>query len=139
MKINPYLNFNGNCAEAFDLYAKVLHGKDLNVMTFGQMPPGAGQISESEKKMVAHARFTVGGDTIMGSDAPGGRYNKPQGYAVNISVDTPEEADRIFAALADGGNVGMPIAETFWAKRFGMVTDRFGTHWMVNCEKAMTH
>ena len=139
MKINPYLNFNGNCAEAFDLYAKVLRGKDLNVMTFGQMPPGAGQISESEKKMVAHARFTVGGDTIMGSDAPGGRYNKPQGYAVNISVDTPEEADRIFAALADGGNVGMPIVETFWAKRFGMVTDRFGTHWMVNCEKAMTH
>ena len=139
MKINPYLNFNGNCAEAFDLYAKVLRGKDLNVMTFGQMPPGAGQISESEKKMVAHARFTVGGDTIMGSDAPGERYNKPQGYAVNISVDTPEEADRIFAALADGGNVGMPIVETFWAKRFGMVTDRFGTHWMVNCEKAMTH
>jgi len=135
MKINPSLNFNGNCAEAFDLYAKVLRGKDLNVMTFGQMPPGAGQISESEKKMVAHARFTVGGDTIMGSDAPGGRYNKPQGYAVNISVETPEEADRIFAALADGGNVGMPIAETFWAKRFGMVTDRFGTHWMVNCEK----
>ena len=135
MKINPYLNFNGNCAEAFDLYAKVLRGKDLNVMTFGQMPPGAGQFSESEKKMVAHARFTVGNDTIMGSDAPGGRYNKPAGYAVNISVDTPEEADRIFAALADGGNVGMPIAETFWAARFGMVTDRFGTHWMVNCEK----
>ena len=58
-------------------------------------------------------------------------------YAVSISVDTPEEADRIFKALSDGGNIGMPIAETFWAKRFGMVTDRFGTHWMVNCEKPM--
>jgi hypothetical protein len=67
----------------------------------------------------------------------GGRYNKPQGYAVNIGVDTPEDAGRIFAALSQGGTVGMPMGETFWARRFGMVTDRFGTHWMVNCEKAM--
>ena len=137
MKINPYLNFNGNCAEAFDVYAKILGGRDLRIMTFGQMPPGMGQISENEKKLVAHARFTAGDTMIMGSDAAGGRYNKPQGYAVNINVDTPEEAERIFKALSEGGNVGMPIAETFWAKRFGMVTDRFGTHWMVNCEKPM--
>ena len=136
MKINPYLNFNGNCGEAFQFYAKVLNGKNLHVMKFGDMPPGM-NVAENEKNFVAHARFTAGDTTIMGSDAPGGRYNKPQGYAVNIGVDTPEEADRIFAALADGGNVGMPIAETFWAKRFGMVTDRFGTHWMVNCEKPM--
>ena len=139
MKINPYLNFNGNCAEAFRYYAKALNGTDLRIMTFADMPPGQGMppMNDAEKKQVMHARFTVGGDTIMGSDAPGGRYNKPQGYAVNISVETPEEADRIFAALADGGDVGMPIGETFWAKRFGMVTDRFGTHWMVNCEKPM--
>jgi len=136
MKINPYLNFNGNCGEAFQFYAKVLDGKNLHVMKFSDMPPGM-NVAENEKNFVAHARFTAGDTTIMGSDAPGGRYNKPQGYAVNIGVDTPEEADRIFAALADGGDVGMPIAETFWAKRFGMVTDRFGTHWMVNCEKPM--
>jgi len=136
MKINPYLNFNGNCGEAFQFYAKVLNGKDLRIMTFADAPPGT-PITPESKNQVMHARFTVGNDTIMGSDAPGGRYNKPQGYAVNIGVDTPEEADRVFAALAEGGNVGMPIAETFWAKRFGMVTDRFGTHWMVNCEKTM--
>lgn len=136
MKISPYLNFHGNCAEAFDLYAKVLHGKDLHIMTFGQMPPGMG-VAENEKDFVAHARFSVGDTLIMGSDAPGSRYNKPQGYAVNISVDTPEEADRIFAALSEGATIGMPIAETFWARRFGMLTDRFGTHWMVNCEKPM--
>lgn len=137
MKINPYLNFDGKCAEAFDFYAKLLGGKNLHVMTFGEMPPGMGPMSDDEKRMVAHARFTVGDTMIMGSDAPGGRYKTPQGYSVNIGVETPEEADRIFAALAEGVTPDMPIAETFWAKRFGMVTDRFGTRWMVNCEKPM--
>jgi PhnB protein len=136
MKINPYLNFNGNCAEAFQFYAKVLGAKDLRIMTFADAPPGM-PVSPESKNQVMHARFTVGGDTIMGSDAPGGRYNKPQGYAVSIGVETPEDAERIFAALSEGGNVGMPIAETFFAKRWGMVTDRFGTPWMVLCEKPM--
>ena len=136
MKINPYLNFNGNCTEAFQFYAKVLGGKDLRIMTFRDSPM-AGQGAANEKDLVVHARFTAGDTMIMGSDAPGGGYNNPQGYAVNIGVDTPEEADRIFAGLSDGATIGMPIAETFWAKRFGMLTDRYGTHWMVNCEKPM--
>lgn len=136
MKINPYLNFNGNCAEAFQTYAKVLDAKDLQIMKFGDSPM-AGQVAANEKNLVVHARFTAGDTTIMGSDSTGARYNKPQGFAVNIGVDTPEEAERIFAALSEGATIGMPIAETFWAKRFGMLTDRFGTHWMVNCEKAM--
>lgn len=139
MKINPYLNFNGNCAEAFQLYAKVLGGKNLSIMTFRDLPPNESMppIPEEQKDWVMHARFMVGDVTIMGSDAPGGRYNTPAGYAVNIGVDTPEEAERVFKALSEGGAIGMPIAETFWAKRFGMVTDRFGVHWMVNCEKPM--
>lgn len=137
MKINPYLNFNGNCAEAMRYYAKILGGKDLHMMKFRDSPMGA-QMSESEKDMIVHARFTTsGGDLVMASDATGGHYNKPQGYAVNINVDTPEEAERIFAGLSDGGNIGMAMQETFWARRFGMVTDRYGTHWMVNCEKPM--
>ena len=136
MKLNPYLNFNGNCEEAFQFYSKVLGGKDLHVMKFRDTPM-ATQVPENEKDMVAHARFMAGDTTLMGSDAAGGRYNKPQGYAVNINVDTPEEAERIFAGLSEGGDIGMPIQETFWAQRFGMVTDRFGTHWMVNCEKRM--
>jgi PhnB protein len=136
MKINPYLNFNGNCAEAFQFYVKILGGKDLHIMSFRDSPM-AGQVAANEKDLVMHAGFTAGDTMIMGSDAPGGRYDRPQGYAVSIGVDTPDEAGRIFAALSEGGTVGMPIAETFWAKRFGMVTDRFGTHWMVNCEKPM--
>ncbi|HTT82978.1 MAG TPA: VOC family protein [Rhizomicrobium sp.] len=136
MKLNPYLNFNGNCAEAFHHYVKVLGGTGLHVMTYRDSPMGA-QMSESEKDMVIHARFLAGDVLVMGSDATGSRYSKPQGHAVNINVDTPEEAERIFAGLSEGGNVGMAMQETFWAKRFGMVTDRFGTPWMVNCEKPM--
>src|SRR3954470_12464302 len=115
MKINPYLNFNGNCREAFEFYAKVLGGKDLRVMTFADMPPDNSMppMTDDQKKQVMHARFTAGDTMIMGSDAPCGRYNKTQGYAVNIGVDDPAEADRIFAALAEGANVGMPITETF--------------------------
>jgi PhnB protein len=134
MKINPYLNFNGNCAEAFQFYAKVLRGKDLRITTFRDSPM-AGQVAANEKDLVVHARFAAGDTTIMGSDAHGARYNTPRGFAVNIGVDTPEEAERIFSALSEGATIGMPIAETFWATRFGMLTDRFGTHWMVNCEK----
>lgn len=136
MKINPYLNFNGNCQEAFQFYAKVLHGKDLHIMHFRDTPMAA-EVPEKDKDLVAHARFSAGDTLIMGSDAAGGRYNKPQGYAVNINVDTPEEAERVFKGLSDGATVGMPIQETFWAKRFGMLTDKYGTHWMVNCEKPM--
>ena len=133
MKINPYLNFNGNCEEAFQFYSRILNGKDMRVMRYRDSPMG-GQISESEKDLVVHARFVAGDTQIMGSDATGGRYNTPQGYAINIDVDSPEEAERIFAGLSEGGNVGMPIQETFWAARFGMFTDRYGIPWMVNCE-----
>jgi PhnB protein len=70
----------------------------------------------------------------MGSDAPPERYKAPQGFYVSVQVKTPQDADRAFAALEDGGNVQMPIAKTFWAERFGMVVDRFGIPWMVNCE-----
>ncbi len=136
MKINPYLNFNGNCGEAFQFYAKVLGGKDLRVMTFADAPPDM-PVPPEVKNQVMHARFSVGSDAIMGSDSPGDRYNKPQGYAVSVHTDTPEDAERIFASLSEGGTVGMAIAETFFAKRWGMTTDRFGTHWMVICEKSM--
>ena len=84
-----------------------------------------------------HARLVVGGNVLMGSDAPLGHGGVADGFRVNIGVDDPAEAERIFAGLAEGGSVEMPIAETFWAIRFGMLTDRFGTPWMVNCERPM--
>jgi PhnB protein len=99
--------------------------------------PMADQVPAEWKNKIIHARMTVGDQVLMASDAPPNDYSKPKGFSINIGVKDPTDAERIFHALADGGTVQMPIAETFWAIRFGMLTDRFGTPWMVNCEKAM--
>ena len=83
-----------------------------------------------------HARMTVGDKVLMGSDAPEDRFHTPQGLSVSLGIDDPQEAERVFAGLSEGGaNVIMQIAETFWAQRFGMLVDQFGTPWMINCEK----
>jgi PhnB protein len=85
-----------------------------------------------------HARLDLpDGGQLLGSDAPGGLYQKPQGISVSLEIGMPEEAERIFAALGEGGNITMPIQETFWAHRFGMLTDRFGIPWMIDCMKPM--
>ena len=82
-----------------------------------------------------HARLMLGDKALMASDAPGGRFEPPKGFHVNIGVDEPAEAERIFHALAENGTVTMPLQETFWATRFGMLVDQFGIPWMINCEK----
>ena len=84
---------------------------------------------------VMHASLFVGDNVLMASDAPPDQFKSMQGFSVSFQVDDPAEADRVFNALAEGATVTMPIAETFWASRFGMLTDRFGTPWMVNCDK----
>lgn len=135
LKLHPYLNFNGNCRIAFDFYFQVLGGK-LDMQTFGESPM-AEQADPDWQDKILHARLAIGDAVLMGSDAPDGRYQPPQGMMVSLQVDTALEADRIFAELAEGGEVPMPIQETFWAERFGMCVDRFGIPWMVNCDKAM--
>lgn len=135
MQITPYLAFNGQCREAFEFYQKVLGGT-LRMFTYGESPM-AQQTPPEQHKRVMHAGLSSGEFTLAGADAPPQHYSQPQGFSVTVSVSEPADAERIFNALAEGGNVKMPIQETFWAKRFGMVTDRFGTHWMVNCEKPM--
>jgi PhnB protein len=84
---------------------------------------------------IMHIRLAVGDQILMGSDAPPGYFSEPHGFSVSIVVDTPEEAERIYAALVEGGEAKMPIGETFWAVRFGMLIDKFGIPWMVNCMK----
>ena len=135
MDLNTYLSFDGNCAAAFKFYEKVLGGKILVTMTYGDMP-GCPDMSEGVKTRVAHTRMQLGDKLLMGSDSPPGRFEKPNGFHVNISVNDPSQADRLFAALSEKGSVTMPIQETFWAARFGMFVDQFGTPWMINCEKA---
>jgi PhnB protein len=136
MQLNPYLSFDGNCAAAFRFYEKVLRGTIPMMMTYGESPMKDQTPPESRDK-VMHTRLIAGDAVIMGSDAPPGRYQKAQGITVALGVNSAEEAERIFRGLAEKGTVLMPIAETFWAVRFGMLTDQFGTPWMINCEKPM--
>jgi PhnB protein len=134
MEMNPYLNFDGKCEAAFRFYEKVLGGKILMLMRYGEGPMAAQTPAES-KDRIMHARLAVGDKLLMGSDAPPQMYQPMSGISVTLGVEKPAEADRIFNALAENGTVRMPIQETFWAQRFGMLTDQFGTPWMVNCER----
>jgi PhnB protein len=137
MKWNPYLNFNGDCREAFELYVKTFGGTIEMMSTFGEMPPGSEKPPGFEDKIL-HARMSVGDNVLMASDSPPEHYEAPsKAQWIAIAVDTDAEAERIFKALAEKGNVVLPIQETFWASRFGMTTDRFGIPWMVSCNKPM--
>ncbi len=135
MQLNPYLMFDGRCEAAFKFYEKVLGGKIEAMMTYGSSPM-AEQTSPEWRNKVMHARMTVGDKMLMASDAPPDRYEAMKGFSVTISVDDPVEAERIFHALSEKGTVQMPIQKTFWAARFGMLVDQFGTPWMINCEQA---
>ena len=135
MQINPYILFNGTCEEAFKFYAELLHGKIEVLSTYGETP-AAGHVAPEWRNKVIHARLSMNGQILMASDAPPERFKPPQGFSVSLNVSSIAEAERIFAALAQGGSVGMPLGQTFWAARFGMAVDRFGIPWMVNCEAA---
>jgi PhnB protein len=135
MQLNPYLTFNGQCEAAFEFYAKVLGGRIEAMMTYGGSPM-AQETQPEWRNKIMHARMTVGDKMLMASDAPPDRYEAMKGIMVTLGIDEPGEAERIFHALSENGAVQMPIQETFWARRFGMLVDQFGTPWMVNCEKA---
>jgi PhnB protein len=133
MQANIYLNFNGDCEEAFRLYEKTFGAKIEGMGTF-EGSPAAGQVPADWRKKIIHAWLTVGNTMILASDAPPERYEQPKGMNVSLSVDTPGEAEQIFAELSEKGLVRMPMAQTFFARRFGMVVDRFGIPWMVICQ-----
>jgi PhnB protein len=135
MQLNPYLTFNGQCEAAFEFYAKVLGGKIEAMMTYGSSPM-AEQTPPGWRNKIMHARLTVGDEMLMASDAPPDRYEAMKGIMVTLGIDDPSEAERVFHVLSENGTVEMPIQETFWARRFGMLVDQFGTPWMINCEKA---
>jgi PhnB protein len=132
-QINIHLPFAGQCEEAFKLYEQTLGGKILFMGRYKEMPdqsmtpPGWGD-------KIMHASMNINGVTIMGADSDR-HYSKPQGIDVSVNVNDPAEAERVFAKLSEGGQVRMPLEETFWAKKFGMCTDRYGIPWMINCSK----
>ena len=134
MKMHAYLNFSGQCEEAMTHYAKVLGG-EIVAMIQAEGTPSAEAWPKDWRKKIIHARLMVDGVALMGSDCPPNRFEKMQGFSVTLNVKEPAEAERVFKALAKGGTVRMPLGETFWAQKFGMLTDRFGTPWMINCSK----
>lgn len=138
MRLNTYLVFNGQCEEAFKFYEQVLGGKITGMFTHAGTP-AATQVPPEWLNKIMHVNLKVGDSSLMGSDSPPDRYKQPKGFSVNIAVQDPAEAERIFHALAEGGTIGMPIQQTFWAERWGMVIDRFGIPWMVNCEGSVKY
>lgn len=131
MNINPYIHFHGNCAEAFRFYQQCLGG-ELGMMTWGETPASE-QVDASWRDKITHAQLTAEGAVIMGADAPPGMQHPFGGFAVTINEQDPAKAEKIFNALAQDGSINMPMQQTFWALKFGMLVDRFGVPWMVNC------
>ena len=134
MSLNPYLYFNGQCEEAFKFYEKRLGGKITFMMTYEGSPMPT-QAPPGYANKILHAGLTLGDGVLEGCDAMPGEYTKPQSFCVMFRPKDAAEADRIFSALAEDGTVQIAIGETFWALRFGMVVDRFGMPWLINCEK----
>lgn len=135
MKVYPYLSFPGSCREAMEFYAEVLNGEITAMMT-AEGTPMEKEFGPENAGTIIHATLMLGDASIMASDAPGPAYTQPQGLYVLLDVDSVEEAERIYAAFADGAkSVEMPLQETFWADRFAMVTDRYGTPWMIIRDK----
>ena len=136
MNLNPYLNFDSNCEEALNFYAKVLHGQVVAMIRNSDTPMAQHAPADRQHKIV-HGRIKVGDTLLMGSDAPPDYYKPAQGLTVTINIPEAAEAERVYAELSAGGTIQMALQETFWATRFGTFTDKYGTPWMINCEKPM--
>jgi PhnB protein len=135
MQVNPYLNFAGNCAEAFRFYEQLLGGTIVMMQTHGESPMKDHTPKEWHDK-VLHVSMNVGSQMLMGSDAPPQHFQTPQGFAVSVTFKDKADSERVFNALAQGGRVTMPFQSTFWSPGFGGTVDRFGTPWMINTEVA---
>ena len=131
MHLHTYLNFGGNCEQAFQFYQEHLGGNITMLMRHGQAPAGPNQLPADWKDKVLHARMTLGGSELSGADIPKDRFQPMRSAYLTLTLTSTEEAERVHALLADGGEIFMPLAETFFAARFSMLRDRFGTSWMI--------
>ena len=136
MKLNPCINlsFDGQCQAAFQFYERCLNGQIAFMLAWGDSPMAKDAPPEWSRK-IAHATLLVGNTRLQGSDPAPGSYESPRGFAITLDP-SESDAERLFTELAEGGIVHMPLQETFWARRFGVLTDRFGIQWVINCEKS---
>lgn len=136
MKLLTYLNFGGNCEQAFRFYEQHLGGKITMMMTHGQQP-NPSEVSPDWKNAILHARISIGETELLGADIPPDRFQPIRSVYLSLIVSSIDEAERIYALLSDGGQIFMPIEETFFAFRFAMLRDKFGTSWMILHERPM--
>jgi len=130
MQLHTYLNYGGNCEQAFQFYEQHLGGKITFLMRHGEQPNSA-NVAPEWKNSVLHARMTIGGTELSGADIPPDRFQPMRSAYLTLTVDSTGEAERLYGLLTDGGQIFMPIQQTFFASRFAMLRDRFGTSWMI--------
>ena len=137
MNLHTYLNFGGNCQQAFHFYEQHLGGKITSMMTHDQAPE-PGMMPAGMEKAILYARITLGETELMGSDVPADRFKPMRSAYLSLSVSSIEKAEEIHALLSDGGEIFMPMQETFFAFRFSMLRDKFGVSWMIINERPMS-
>ena len=135
MKLYTYLNYGGNCRQAFEFYADHLGGKITMLTTHGEVPDPS-KVPPEWRNAVLHARIELGGTVVLAADIPPERFQPMRSAYLSLLVDSVDEAERIYSLLSDGGQIFMPMQETFFARRFAMLRDRFGTSWMLLYEGA---
>ena len=133
MQMHPYVSFNGDCEAAFAFYERSLGGQLGPLFRYAGSPmAGVETVDWSNKVM--HASITIGNQLLQGADVPPGQYEPPKGFSLSLQMKSTDEAERIFRDLAERGRVVLPLEQTFWADRFGIVVDQFGVPWLINCE-----
>ena len=137
MQLHTYLNYGGNCEQAFRFYEQHLGGKITMMMRHGEQPGGPA-VEPEWRRAVLHARMDLGGTELLGADIPPDRFKPIRSAYLSLTLDSTQEAEKVFSLLSDGGEVFMPMEETFFATRFAMLRDRFGTSWMLIHPKPMS-
>jgi len=135
MQVSPYLSFKGQCEEAFTFYQQCLGGT-LGPLFRYTGSPFADQAPPGWDEKIMHGSMTIGDLMLMGADITPAKYEEPKGFSLSVQIKSVDDAERIFHGLAEGGVIVMPLEKTFWAERFGIVSDRFGIPWLINCEGA---
>ena len=135
MKLYTYLNYGGNCRQAFEFYVQHLGAKIKDLTTYAELPD-ASHVAPDWRHAVVHARLEMGDTMVLGADVPPDRFQPMRSAYLTLMVDSVEEAERIYALLTEDGQIFMPMEETFFAHRFAMLRDRFGTSWMLLYERA---
>jgi len=135
MQMNPYLSFKGHCEAAFKFYEQCLGSQPGAIFRYAGTPL-ADQVPADWSNKVMHGSLTLGDQVLMGADVAPDKYEAPKGFSLSLQIKSTADAERIFYELARNGRIILPLEKTFWAARFGMLVDRFGIPWMINCEGA---